>query len=76
MALHDNGKSAGKTGAGWSETDAVGAEFFGAGVNMGNTPAVATFSSRSTFRVGGTASHRILAHAWPRLLRRQIRSTD
>ena len=37
MALHGNGKSAGKTGGGWSKTDAVEAEIFGAGVDMDNS---------------------------------------
>jgi len=45
MALRDAGKSAGKTGGGGFETDAVEAEIFGAGVDIWNAPDVATFSS-------------------------------
>src|ERR1700690_4540747 len=36
MALHGDGKSAGKTGGGWSETEAVEADIFGAGIDMKN----------------------------------------
>jgi hypothetical protein len=34
MALHGDGKSAGNSGGGWSETEAVEAETFGAGVDI------------------------------------------
>jgi len=38
MVLHGDGRSAGKTGGGWSETEAVEAEIFGAGVDIGDVP--------------------------------------
>ena len=44
MALFDPGRSAGKTGGGGFETDAVEAEIFGAGVDIWNAPDVAAFS--------------------------------